>query len=92
MSLAVRRPTTPPAAVNRTLAGDANASRETTSAQGNGNGGDANASPNAEPRDRCLRCGTRLDLTLRGWGEQSVDVMNMSAGVQVCQACLVGPR
>ena len=43
----------------------------------------------APPRPTCLRCGKRLQLTPLGWGEPSIDAMNLAAGASYCQACLI---
>lgn len=38
---------------------------------------------------KCRRCGAPLALSPVGFGQPSVDAMNLSSGVALCQSCLL---
>ena len=48
------------------------------------------AVPRADPHlPRCRKCGVPLALTSPGFGQASVDQMNLSSGVAICQVCAI---
>jgi len=38
---------------------------------------------------KCRRCGAPLALTPVGFGQASIDQMNLSSGVALCQSCVL---